>query len=1177
MFPMKFDHKTLETLPIPDAGRIADVIKLLKAIAMGRVMAYFKSKRGTDPALTAGLADHFVIRRLEDEENRIPIVSLLSRKGKTWRIDIHERIFDYLAFVIPSDPESRIGGHSGEEGKILAFIEFLLRHQVEHMLYPEESERAVIHSDLAFAMDRRREDPTYYAMLRKVLADEMNGIEGELYQNMFESEEQGRPHKYLITRMLTSFIDSLVDIPETLLHATFPFLDADLKTRLMIEYYRRSRDVSFSLMQRAFYLREVLRFFALAIASNDKEAEQVFNMFKDRWGLVYLFHELDLPETILEEQEPDEIFSYFRKSLEKLSLDDASFRLTLRPPKKTAPDPSAPPASTKSLKDRIEEARNDPSFPRQAMDVIDKNKISAVGHSGPKYTELIEVLLAIPWGRVQKISVDPEAFEAGLNRTHYGLARPKELVCDFFANLIWRYQNFNGIEDVKHRSGSAFLFVGPPGVGKTSLAISIAENLGVPYHKISLGGMREESTLRGHGFTFEGSKPGAIVQGLIKMGIMNGMFILDEADKTEPATVSTLLEILDPEQNHLFHDKFTMTTVDIDLSNCHFILTANTLETVPPPVLNRCEVVLLDRYSIEEKIAIGSQYLIERVRKRHKITREAIGLNPDHEVDLLRYLIKTYTHEPGVRELERIIRTLFLRIFRKEILGKGQSSVQITREKIKEYLETPTPPRGISEKDRVGEILALGVNVALGIGSVIPIQATPIWIEKSDDRPHGGYLSMVHATGNIEKIMDESRKVATTAIFHCADALGIDLKQAGTPIHLHFMGSSTRKDGPSAGGAIALALASALSGRHIRRDVAMTGEIDTKGRITAVGGLDVKMETACDAGCKTMIIPMETLHDEKGIKRLPQALKKELQILTYESWKGVHEPFDYRRHVLQVVAVDHLVQAADVAFIDRNELMTLTNALTSHAASMAETLEAPQREQGQCLRVLYLKDPNELQMEGMEGPLTGDDSCIFLFPAGMEKTVQKKLPHLKGRILFRHMDLSPGGGRSIIGDILKKSATTSDKPISVSVIAPFFFLRNEKITTQAIFPNGTQGNLTLFANNYTIQDLKIKGCKAALNRVFNHLSRETPAQLAACPFLKVHHGIHVVDISFIPEKYRLDVKHAEEILNRCLREWVNTVETGIKPSRNQPMSHQFTDNGRNHKGAQNPEDDAAGG
>jgi len=585
-----------------------------------------------------------------------------------------------------------------------------------------------------------------------------------------------------------------------------------------------------------------------------------------------------------------------------------------------------------------------------------------------------------------------------------------------------------------------------------------------------------------------------------------------------------------------------MTTVDIDLSNCHFILTANTLETVPPPVQNRCEVVFLDRYSVEEKVAIGRQFLIERVRKRHRISRQAIALDPQHETDLLRCLIKTYTHEPGVRELERIIRTLFLRIFRKEILSKGASSVQITREKIKQHLETPAPPRQITEEDRVGEILALGVNVELGIGSVIPIQATLIRIERDDGVRRGSPLSMVHATGNIEKIMDESRKVATTAIFHCADALGIDLKHAGAPIHLHFMGSSTRKDGPSAGGAIALALASALSGRFIRRDVAMTGEIDTKGRINAVGGLDVKLETACDAGCKTMIIPMEALHDEKGIKRLPQALKEELQILTYASWKVVHEPFDYRRHVLQVVAVDHLVQAADVAFIDLNELTALTGALVPHAITVAQTPPMPRREQKQSLCVLYLKDPKELQMDGIEGSLADDASCTFLFPAEMEESVQTRLSRFKGRILFRHLDASPGNLTTILRNILEESPAKSDTEMSVSVIAPFFFLKNEALTSQSVFPDGTKGRLSLFANNYAIQDIKIKGCKAALNGVFRRLSRETPVQFEACPFLTMHHGIHVVDLAFIPEKYRLDVRRAEETLNRCLREWLNTVQ-----------------------------------
>ena len=1142
MFPMTFDHKTLETLPVPDPDRIQQVVKILKTIAIGRVMAYFKNKRGTDPTVVARLAEHLVIHRLEDEQGRIPIISLTARKDDAWIIDIHERIFDYVAFVVPSDPAARLGGHSAEEGKILAFTEFVLRHQVEHMLYPEESEREVIRSDLAFAMERRTDDPTYYAMLRKVLADEMNGLRGDLFQALFESEEQGRPHEYLITRILTSLTSSLVGLPATLLQSVFPLLDRDLKTRLIVECYRRSREVSYSLMQRASCLQEVLRFFSLAIEYDDKEAEKVFDVFKDRWGLVYLFHELGLPETILEEKEPEELFDYFKENLEKFSLDGAPFLLTAKAPQRPVPDQPPLPAPTKSLKDRIEEARNDPTFPRQALDVIDKNKVSAVGHSGPKYTELIEILLAIPWGHIHKISVDPKAFEEGLNRTHYGLERPKEIVCDFFANLIWRCQHFSGADEPMHRTGSTFLFVGPPGVGKTSLAISIAENLGTPYHKISLGGMREESGLRGHGFTYEGSKPGAIVQGLIKMGVMNGMFIMDEADKTEPAAVSTLLEILDPEQNHLFHDKFTMTTVDIDLSNCHFILTANTLETVPPPVINRCEVVFLDRYSIEEKIAIGKEFLIERVRRRHKISGKTICLDPGHEDDLLRYLIKTYTHEAGVRELERIIRTLFLRIFRKEILAKGAPSVRITREKIKQYLETPTPPRQINGEDRVGEMLALGVNVELGIGSIIPIQATPVRLE-GDGRGRGGYLSMVHATGNIEKIMDESRKVATTAIFRCANPLRIDLKQADAPIHLHFMGSSTRKDGPSAGGAIALALASALSGQMIRRDVAMTGEIDTQGRITAIGGLDVKLETACDAGCRTMIIPRENLDDEKGVKRLPQALKEELQILTYEAWKGAHDPFDYRRHVLQVVAVDHLVQASDIAFIDEDELTSLQSALIPHAGSVARNLQAGWKEAGPRLCILYLKDPEELLMEGIEGLLTENDPSVFLFPAKMEGPVLGRFPQLKSRIIFRNLDRPSERLGRVIRDVREESAATSDAQMSVSVIAPYFFLKHEGITAEAVALDGTFKGLRIFANNYTVQGVKIKACKPALNRVCRHLSRQASAQLDACPFLTKRHGIYVVDLSFIPEKYRLDVKRAEKILNQCLLEWLVTVET----------------------------------
>jgi hypothetical protein len=715
-------------------------------------------------------------------------------------------------------------------------------------------------------------------------------------------------------------------------------------------------------------------------------------------------------------------------------------------------------------------------------------------------------------------------------------------VCDFFTNLIWRYQHFSGVDTPMNRSGSAFLFVGPPGVGKTSLAISIAENLGIPYHKISLGGMRNESDLRGHGFTYEGSKPGAVVQGLIKMGIMNGMFIMDEADKTEAFAISTLLEILDPEQNHLFHDKYTMSTVDIDLSNCHFVLTANTLETVPPPVVNRCEVILLGRYSVEEKVAIGRGHLIPRVRKRYKIDEKMIFFDPDQEPDLIRFLIKTYTFEPGVRELERIIRTLFLRILRKEILAKGEKEVPISSEKIKKYLEIPGRPRQINEENRVGEMLPLGVDLERGLGSLIPIQATRIELGGQSTPSKEGYLSMVHATGNIEKIMDESRKVATTGIFRCADALGIDLSLAGTPVHLHFMGSSTRKDGPSAGGAIALALASSLSGRTIRRDVAMTGEIDTQGRIIGVGGLEIKLETAYDAGCKTMIIPKENLCDDKGIARLPDALKRELQILTYEDWKGEHPPFDYNHHVLQVVAVDHIVEAADIAFIDQEELDTLRMRFIPHGRSVAEELRTDLKEKRLCFRILYTKEPRELDFEGLEDPFWQGCRPVFLISSRAEKAMLTKIAELGSRDGAQTRDFDPSTERltQVVQEIEDSFSGKPALPFQVSVIAPFFFLKRDGIPQENFSSTQSFEGLSLFANNYTVQGVKIKNCKPILNRVYFHLAQLKTAQIDACPFLGKREGVYAVDLSFIPEKYRLDVKHAEKILNGCLKEWLTS-------------------------------------
>jgi len=1140
MFPMAFDRQILASLPLPGDEHGKRVLDVLQAMVTRRILPYFKRKRGTNAIVLARVSEHLAIRRLEDEGSHVEIMSLLAAEGEGWVIQIHERLFDYLAFVIPSDPESRLGDGTPEEGKMLAFAELLLRHQVEHLLYPQQHEREVILGDAEFAMERRAGDPTFYRSLRQALADEMNGLKGRDYLLLLDQAEKGLPLDAMVTSIISHVVPLLADLPEPLLESVFPLFDGELRGELLGSCYRRSGSPDLSLLLRTSYLAKLLRCLTLLVRGDEGEARRVFAALRERWDLRELGRELRLSEkSLAEATELTALFALFKTAL--LQLPQGA-------PGPAAPVQPGPPAKApevpreRSLKDRIEEARSDPAFPPQVLEVIDKNKLNAVGHSGAKYSELIETLLAIPWGKIQKIQVSPAAFEAGLNGSHYGLERPKELVCDFFTNLIWRYSRTyrEGETGRWQRMGSSFLFVGPPGVGKTSFAISIAENLGIPYHKFSLGGMRDEADLRGHGFTYEGSKPGAIVQGLIKMGCMNGMFILDEADKTEKFAIATLLEILDPEQNHLFHDKYTQTTVDIDLSNCHFILTANTLETVPPPVVNRCEVVVLDRYSVEEKIAIARQYLISRIRSRHQISEHEIFFDSGQEADLLRHLIRTYTHEAGVRQLERMIRTLFLRIQRKEILATVKASVRITRETIKTYLEEPTRPRQIAEEDRVGEMLALGVDAERGVGSVIPIQATRIRAGPGRKGEWRGPLSMVHATGNIERVMDESRKVATTGIFSCADELGIAIERLEDPVHLHFMGGSTRKDGPSAGGAIALALASLLTGRKVRRDVAMTGEIDTQGRITTVGALGVKLETAYDAGCRTLIIPTENLLGEGGLERLPDALKVELQILPFAAWRVPHEPFDYTRHILQVVAVDHIAQAAEVALIREEELEALEMPFVAHARVAAEAMAATGGRPNGGLLALYVKTPGELTADTFRLLSSGrPEAFVLLIPPEAKGVLEERF----GRaVRLREVVIRRERLSQVLRDILRsRPPADSDEPAAV-VVAPFYLLKQDGILAERFDPGSSLGPLRIFANNYTVQSVKIKASKGILNRVYGHVAHLRREVLETCPFLGLRDGVHVVDLAFIPEKYRLDTQRAEKLLARCLTRWLQVVE-----------------------------------
>jgi ATP-dependent Lon protease len=321
----------------------------------------------------------------------------------------------------------------------------------------------------------------------------------------------------------------------------------------------------------------------------------------------------------------------------------------------------------------------------------------------------------------------------------------------------------------------------------------------------------------------------------------------------------------------------------------------------------------------------------------------------------------------------------------------------------------------------------------------------------------------------------------------------------------------------------------------------MTGEIDTQGRIAAIGGLDVKMETAFDAGCKTVIIPKENLLGTQGLERLPESLKRELQILSYEEWKQDHPPFDYKRHVLQVVAVNHIVKAAEIAFVREEEIKALDSLFLPHARSVREAYLKAEREDRSCHRVIYVKDPSELETEGPEATFWQDGKTLLLLAPEVEKKDLKGVPGL-----MAHVRLCPfDPAEEKLAVVVHTLESTPPGLPCVSIAAPFFFLKRDGIRFDDLSFGLDPERSKLFANNYTVQGVKIKSSKAFLNRVCCRLAALESSIADACPFLGKVEGIYAVDLAFIPEKYRLDVKQAEEILLRCLKQWLRVVESPI--------------------------------
>jgi len=465
----------------------------------------------------------------------------------------------------------------------------------------------------------------------------------------------------------------------------------------------------------------------------------------------------------------------------------------------------------------------------------------------------IDWMVAMPWKKRSKVSHDLRRAEEILENEHYGLEKVKERILEYLAVQ----------QRVKKLKGAILCLVGPPGVGKTSLGQSIARATNRKYVRMALGGMRDEAEIRGHRRTYIGSMPGKILQNLSKVGTRNPMFMLDEIDKMamdfrgDPA--SALLEVLDPEQNHTFSDHYL--EVDFDLSEVMFVATANTLN-IPPALLDRMEVIRIAGYTEDEKINIALRYLIPKQIKNNGLKEEEIQISESAVRDIIRY----YTREAGVRNLERDIAKICRKVVKGLVLKPGGKRVNVTHRNLADYLGVRRHRYGRAEdKDQVGQVTGLAWT-EVG-GELLTIEAVIM--------PGTGKQTY---TGKLGEVMQESIQTAITVARSRSDLLGIDPSfYQKHDVHIHVPEGATPKDGPSAGIGMCTSLVSALTGIPVRADVAMTGEITLRGEVLPIGGLKEKLLAAHRGGISTVLIPEE---NEKDLSEIPKNIKQDLKILS---------------------------------------------------------------------------------------------------------------------------------------------------------------------------------------------------------------------------------------------------------------------------------------------------------
>ena len=449
----------------------------------------------------------------------------------------------------------------------------------------------------------------------------------------------------------------------------------------------------------------------------------------------------------------------------------------------------------------------------------------------------VDWLVNVPWKKRTRIGRDLGKAEEVLEADHYGLDKVKERILEYLAVQT----------RVKKLKGPILCLVGPPGVGKTSLGQSIARATNRKFVRMSLGGVRDEAEIRGHRRTYIGALPGKIVQNLAKAGVRNPLFLFDEVDKMsmdfrgDPS--SALLEVLDPEQNHAFNDHYL--EVDYDLSHVMFVATANTLN-IPPPLLDRMEVIRLSGYTEDEKLNIALRYLLPKQMKNAGLEADELTISQDTIRDIIRY----YTREAGVRNVEREIAKICRKVVKKKVGDKVEGAVGITPDNLEDYLGVKRFRFGRKEEeDRIGQVTGLAWT-EVG-GDLLTIEAV---VMSGKGKPT--------YTGQLGDVMQESIQAAMTVVRARTAALGIDEKfYQRRDIHIHVPEGATPKDGPSAGVGMCTAVVSALAGIPVRADVAMTGEITLRGEVLPVGGLKEKLLAALRGGIRLVLIPEENARE----------------------------------------------------------------------------------------------------------------------------------------------------------------------------------------------------------------------------------------------------------------------------------------------------------------------------